>query len=355
MLLAWQNMGIDPMMAMSQGQFGGFNGQGFGMNGMNMSINGGFDGNYPAWNMGMNGDFGANAGFYPPGGYNQQMQHGQANHMQRAQYHNNYNQNRFRGRGNRRGLGRDQQNHAGRSQSNAGMPYTNADPSADRKDTQQGDATAAGHHTESQRLDADPADVLIHPGRQGLLQKAAQEQSADSVTTPKPLEQEETRDQQVHLETVTAEKEGTARQPGKPHRADHLPAEPSTDGDHGRKSSTATMLAAGPSQRDDLLLGDRLGSSAGEAAFQDRMPCRSTDANAVSDVTKLPPLPAASGTKAPGVSGAPTGPKAMREGLPNVGLRGRHGSQANNISSRNGIKPSIPQTPASNVILRPSR
>ena len=122
-------MGMDPM-AMSQGMYGGFGGQGMGMNGMNMGMGfntagqgafgGGFNGQPAAWNTGQDkfnqnayggqagiggGDFGANTGY---GGYNMPPHQGNFNQMHQHQYPNNDFhhghhgqgfQNRGRGRG----------------------------------------------------------------------------------------------------------------------------------------------------------------------------------------------------------------------------------------------------------------
>lgn len=118
---------MDPM-ALSQGMYGGFGGQGMGMNGMNISMGfnagqsafGGFDGQPAAWNAGqdkfnqnaygghatgMGGDFGANAGY---GGYNMPHHHqGNFTQMHQHQYQNNDFQNGYNGQGfHNRGRGR---------------------------------------------------------------------------------------------------------------------------------------------------------------------------------------------------------------------------------------------------------
>ncbi|KAK4692645.1 hypothetical protein P7C71_g4597, partial [Lecanoromycetidae sp. Uapishka_2] len=125
---------MDPSM-MSQGMYGGFGGQGMGMNGMNMGMGfdagqgafgGGFNGQ-PSWNAGQNkfnqnayggqagSDFGANAGSYGAG-YNMPPQHqGNFNQMTHHQnysnndfYHGHHGQG-FQARG--RGRGRGYQNY----------------------------------------------------------------------------------------------------------------------------------------------------------------------------------------------------------------------------------------------------
>ena len=132
--IALPGMGIDPMV-MSQGMYGGFGGQGLGINGMNIGMGynagqsafGGFSGQPAAWNTGhdkfnqnayghatgMGGDFGTNAGY---GRYNVPQHQGNFNQMHHHQYSNNDFQNGYNGPGfqNRgRGRGRGYQN-AGR-------------------------------------------------------------------------------------------------------------------------------------------------------------------------------------------------------------------------------------------------
>jgi len=125
---------MDPTM-MSQGMYGGFGGQGMGMNGMNMGMGfdagqgafgGGFNGQ-PSWNPGQNkfnqnaygghagSDFGANAGTYGAG-YNMPQQHqgnfNQMNHHQsypNNEFHHGQHGQGFQGRG--RGRGRGYQNY----------------------------------------------------------------------------------------------------------------------------------------------------------------------------------------------------------------------------------------------------
>ncbi|KAF1812655.1 hypothetical protein P152DRAFT_458470 [Eremomyces bilateralis CBS 781.70] len=107
--MGMSGMGMNAMN-MPQGMFGNFGAPGMGMNGlsdmnMGMGVGGGFGG----WNeQSMNDDFN-NSGYYP-GGYNQQSHQGHYSQMQHQQFsRNNYhNQNRFHGRGahSHRGYGR---------------------------------------------------------------------------------------------------------------------------------------------------------------------------------------------------------------------------------------------------------
>ena len=127
-ILGMPGMGMDPM-TMSQGLYGGFGGQGIGMNGMNMGMGfnagqgafGGFNGQPAAWNAGQDkfnqnaygghagvgSDFGANTGY---GGYNLPPHQGNFNQMHHHQYPNNdfhhgHHSQGFQNRGRGRGRG----------------------------------------------------------------------------------------------------------------------------------------------------------------------------------------------------------------------------------------------------------
>lgn len=99
-------MGMNAMN-MPQGMFGNFGAPGMGMNGMNMNM--GFNGGFGVWNDQSMDDGFNNSGFYP-GGFDQQSHQGHYAQMQHQQFsRNNYqNQNRFPGRGahSYRGYGR---------------------------------------------------------------------------------------------------------------------------------------------------------------------------------------------------------------------------------------------------------
>ena len=128
---------MDPTM-MSSGLYGGFGGQGMGMNGMNMGMGfdasqGAFGGNFnaqPSWNAGQNkfnqnsyggqtgSDFGANAGSYGTGYNMPQQSQGNFNQMNHHHnypnndFHHGHNGQGFQGRG--RGRGRGYQYYGGR-------------------------------------------------------------------------------------------------------------------------------------------------------------------------------------------------------------------------------------------------
>lgn len=124
------DMGMNPM-AMAQGMYGGYNGQGMGMNGMNSGMGysngqGTYGGYNAAWNggqhnynqnaygghaSGMVGDYGSNAGY---GGYNMPPHQGNFNQMNHRNFPNNEYQNGYHGQSyqNRgRGRGRGYQNY----------------------------------------------------------------------------------------------------------------------------------------------------------------------------------------------------------------------------------------------------
>lgn len=93
--LGMNSMDFSPTM------FGGFNMQGMnpamaGMNGMNMNYGGGY-----GWNGHMGGDFGANAGYYPNGGYNmhQHQQYPNRNFHNQNRFHGPGSAQRGFGRG----------------------------------------------------------------------------------------------------------------------------------------------------------------------------------------------------------------------------------------------------------------
>ena len=126
-------MGMNPM-AMAQGMYGGYSGQGMGMNGMNAGVGyangqgtyGGYNGQPTSWNgaqhnynqnaygghaNGMVGDFGSNAGY---GGYNMTPHQGSFNQMNNRNFPNNEFQNGYHGQGYHprgRGRGRGYQNY----------------------------------------------------------------------------------------------------------------------------------------------------------------------------------------------------------------------------------------------------
>ena len=121
-------------MAMAQGMYGGYNGQGMGMNGMNAGMGyangqgtyGGYNGQPASWNggqhnynqnaygghaNGMVGDYGSNAGY---GGYNMTPHQGNFNQMNHRNFPNNEFQNGHHGQGYQtrgRGRGRGYQNY----------------------------------------------------------------------------------------------------------------------------------------------------------------------------------------------------------------------------------------------------
>jgi len=159
-LIGMTGMNMGPV---SQGMFGGYGGQGVGMNGMagmngmnGMNMGMGYGGGYgTGWNgqQMSSSDFGgANAGYYPGGGYNQSSQghfpH-QMHHQQQQFPKNNYqNQNRFHGQGahQQKGFGRGQQSNFG-SQNQTQGPSQNhmsgqnhISPGQNQPDQQEDDA-----------------------------------------------------------------------------------------------------------------------------------------------------------------------------------------------------------------------
>ena len=200
-------MGMDPM-AMSNGMYGGFGGQGMGMNGMNMGMGfdagqgafGGFNGQPAAWNAGQNkfnqnaygghagmggsgGDFGASAGYggynMPPhqGNYNQMHQHPYPNNDFHQGHHGQGFQNRGRGRGRGyqyagRGRGGYNQNQVsqGNNQTNYEAFHLQIPPQITRRGSPQyGEKQEQPAQSQQDRANADgQQDAKIEDAANGL-------------------------------------------------------------------------------------------------------------------------------------------------------------------------------------------
>lgn len=170
--MSGMGMGMN-LMGMQQGMFGGYGGQDMGMNGMNgMNMGMGYGAGYDGWNgQQMSNDFGAQAGFYPGGGYNQQSHQGHfphQMHQQRYQKHNYQNQNRFQGQGaySQRGHG-----HQGNFGGVAGQGHGNAQS--------QGQNQARGAPNQASLADDDPFSYQLPAGLQG--QRSSQQPSVEST------------------------------------------------------------------------------------------------------------------------------------------------------------------------------
>ena len=207
-------IGLDPM-TMSQGMYGGFGGQGMGMNGMNMGMGfdagqgafGGFNGQPAAWNAGQNkynqnaygghagmsggADFGANTGY---GGYNMPPHQGNFNQMNHHQYPNNDFhhghhgqgfQNRGRGRG--RGYQYAGRGRGGYNQVPQGNNQTNYEQFHQQVPQQQITRRGSPQYGEKQEQPAQSRGEQTNTDSQ---QDAKPQDSTDGLTAEEQLNQE---------------------------------------------------------------------------------------------------------------------------------------------------------------------
>jgi len=364
---------MDPMM-MSQGMFGGFNG-GMAMNSLNMGM--GFDGSYGGWTAGnnamgamggmMNGDFGgANAGYHPSGGYNQQSSSRQGqqhfNQMQNSQQQfphamNNYQQNRFQGnRGGggysqqSRDYGRDRQTsygqYAGRAQQDVGagaQPSSNVDEFG--RDVQKktvpeqtdnaegGDSTAAA----AQKPDSVPVDTQHQANEESLgglgdtqshqnFTDNVNEKSNDDELLPGGVDDEQSLEGKDNVKPAQAEEEELSLQPiAVLTTNDEFLEDPSVQS-ISEPIPLGPAIPAGPASHYlSTGLQDFSGRGRGGMRGFGRGNFRGRGGFGQMynhmEVMSVEPM-------GQGVAGAPTGPKAMRDGQPNTGFRGRAGFQA---------------------------
>ena len=397
-------MGLDPMN-MSQGMYGGFGGQGVGMNGMNVGMGfnagqgafGGFNGQPGAWNTGqdkfnqnaygghangMGGDFGPVAGY---DGYNMPSHQGNFNQMHHHQYPNNDYQSGYNGQGfhNRgRGRGRGFQNAGrGRGGYNQVIPgnQTNYEP-FHHQIPQQLAQQASSHQQISPQVNQQPAaKILQNPQTQqetsvdqADLDKAANEQLAkelepgdaeDVAKTPTNSAQDGNivKESMPAAETTSKAQDQTTvdlpakQEEDKPAAIETFISSERTDlKTHGVNNeigvSSSMMLPPNPviplgpaalysgEQHPDYSSRGRTagrGYHRGTPDYRGGMRGRGSGylANSVAHQPAVmqPHIPTEAPVATPaepkglGVEGAPKAPKALREGLPNTGIRGGRG------------------------------
>ena len=398
-------MGMDPM-AMSQGMYGGFGGQGMGMNGMNMGMGfgagqgayGGFNGQATTWNggqdkfnpnafgsltNGMGGDFGANAGY---GGYNMPQHQGNYGQMHQQQYpHNNF-QNGFTGQGyNQSGRGRGRgYGYTGRGrggygpaiQGNQGKQEKNYEPFHHQVPSQLlpqnlpdqepsvprnisgGDAD----EVENKEAESAPTDHELNPGGEGddaevsttkatepalpdgdvtvqtasshatteipvLSSNGGVTQLADDVR-PAPIETMVSEDRPEQQAVPTQLDEETAISPMTlmpPPNAPTAPLGPAAlyRGDSsqdfaGRGRGGGRGYYRGGAELRGGFRGRGTGFAANGIGAPSSLNGHSIPTTDFPGVVPVEP-------KGLGVEGAPKAPKALREGLPNTGIRGGRG------------------------------
>ncbi len=385
---------------MSQGMFGGFNGQGMGMNGMNMGM--GFDGGYGGWGGqsvmgmgGMNGDFGANAGYYPGGGYNQQSHQGHFNQMHNQQFPNdNYHQNRFhRGQGHsQRGYGHGQGRYAGHGQNNHSQGFKENNSAfhhqlptgfQDRRPSQQPSAEPqelpqteeiiaedkASKEPESLVAGDDSTSEVPKDGHEIIDVRAEDETRTNQQPEIIVQDNDEAQPQDIKPSIETVHDEAMA-DAGPAQEEEALVLHPIATIDsidppvvEADVSPVPAMLPTGPAAAplgpaahftstpaQDFPSRGRGGMRGyGRGGYEFRGPGHRGRGSmhmsatfghfaAAAEYVAVPMQPSSQGV---GVVGAPKGPKAMREGLPNVGFRGRGGFQVSGRGAR-----AVPTGPA---------
>lgn len=346
-LPAFNQMMQNPMAQQAQQMMmGNFGGQGAGMQGMNNMMNmGSMHMNMPqnmSWNQNMGGGF--DAGFYPDGGFNQQGYHGHPN--QRSQYNQNFVQNR-RGRGPRGGgYGRDQRPFAGRSQShvpqafagsaqqydqNHSMPSATLQDDVARGTPSNDESMNSSRHADTGTNDPQTTRADMNKPATNVseadYQDQAQEHSTTQVQTGNASEVHATPDPQQRPNAVQngvpAARDVELTQPQFPAVDTAVNHDFDLEHEtlrHGRSRSHS--FARGSFESRGALRGRGLSRTNGHVP------------NAI-DLTPKPVLPEVKGQ---GVMGAPSGPKAMREGNA-ASVRGRGGNQ---VAGRAAVKPPTP-------------
>ena len=397
-------MGLDPM-TISQSMYGGFGGQGMGINGMNVGMGfntgqggfGGFNGQPGAWNTGqdkfnqnaygghanaMGGDFGPNAGY---GGYNMPSHQGSFNQMHHHQYPNNDYQNGYNGQGfHNRGRGRGRGYHnAGRARGsyNQVMPgnQTNYEPfhhqiphqnvqqaSTQRQLSPQVNQQHSAGNSQNAQTKKTSAD-------QAAVDKAADEQLAKELEPGDTEDGTNTPTNPTHTADVVGESKQTIEAAQKIENQTTVDPQPKQEGeeklaaietfisnDHtepkiipidnenkvlpttmpppspviplgpaalysGEQHLDYTSRARGVGRGFHRGMPDYRGGMRGRGSgyLPNGIVTHSTPGqhNAITELPVVTPVE----PKGLGVEGAPKAPKALREGLPNTGMRGGRG------------------------------
>ena len=374
---------MDPMM-MSQ-MFGGFGGPGMGMNGMNgmnmgMGFNsgqgafGGFNGQTNGWMSGQE-NFNANAfganGAFGQGGFHMPSHQGNFNHMNQQQYPNNdfqqgYNRTGHNPRG-RRGRGGF---HAGRGYGHQNMHQGNPNGSAnhhrngpldattrpqnehaqDVQGVQETQAVSSSAHDGGEANQGDvkpnedePIEASLPDGSKATADDTAGQEAGQAVDVPDSKDvdtigssanlrehqvteevapiapsTDEVEDKPQSIQTFMSEDDHRGRRAYeyKPARHDMsapIPDAPSGPSGRGGHDPSHDQVGWGR--------GSSRGFHTGGPPFRGRGGYHLNDAGALSNPMSssvILPEP-----KVVGVPGAPTGPKALRQGGPNISSRGR--------------------------------
>lgn len=379
-----------------------------GMNGMNgmmgMDFNGGFDG----WNNGqqMGGGFGASSGFFPnDGGYNQSHQghFPQMSHQQQYPKNNFHNQNRFQG-SQRGGYGRGYHNQANGQFHN----QPSIQPSGPPPGAPKGPKAAQGfqsipdafHHQTPHKIQSRQPSLTLSTARQQVVLDSAQRSNeasnsqdantaSDLSPTYKPSDNEtETGsagivNDELMKQEQDARSEVDTQEPTPAQGADtqnncndlmqldyiedpsSIPAENrSRNGgkELGQIDLSVSSLTNSHNQIQDQSYHTGTQSShqyAGRGGFRGGLRGRAGRGGpnwqyhgthgplegmvTTSTATSLSVTIESKGT---GVQGAPKGPKAMREGLPNTGWIGR-GRGGLGAAGRGGVITTVQPAPPS--------
>jgi hypothetical protein len=314
-------MGMNPMdmfTAFGMQGMGGMNPNMMSMNGMNGMMGGmDFNGNNfgggggGGWNgqqMNSGGDYGASSGYYPDGGYNQSSHQGNyPPHMQSHQHNkfsmknSSYNQQQGSFRGSTRGYGRGYHNNQGfhgrsYSQNNTGVsegPPLNAPagPKAMRENTDAYSArNRASSKTGSDQQQASSTDDGVHKDTTSNDDKQ-QVSDVRSQAAEQTRAQQANEDQQPGTEDMTGTPGDTSYDKGKDYfnQTNGTP----TEGQYDQRSYRGGYRGRGEYEA--------RGGWRGRGGFHS---VRTPD---VQPTTPVEPAGV-------GVAGAPSGPKAMREG-----------------------------------------
>ena len=409
-------MGFD-LMSMTQGMYGGYNGQGLGINGMNAGMGftngqgayGGYNGQAASWNTGQNnynqnaygghangmaGDFGSNSGY---GGYNMPQHQGNFNQVHPRQFSNNEFQHGYHGQGfQNRGRGRGRGYHNS-SRGRGGYNQVNSGYQANYESSQHQIPAQTDAKGPDQQQIPDQTQQNGEPQQQQengitLTDGVQAQKTPDEFDMAKELLPGDAEDQIEHLESPKSNVE----MPGPPNETGETSYKPETEAgleskvkdedtvktslvDEDEPSKTSPIEAVVPSEPTGPEVSDVISTvvsvpntamlpppspaiPTGPSAHytHDQLPSfeygirgrgrgyhrgnfdyrggsRGRGSNHLTNghSAHVPNGQVFSGTqvlptthiepKGLGVEGAPTGPKALREGLPNVGVRGGRG------------------------------
>ncbi|KAI9837715.1 MAG: hypothetical protein M1819_006648 [Sarea resinae] len=401
-MMGMPGMNMDPT-AMSQGMYGGFDGQGMGMNGMSMGMGygagqggfGGWDGQPGAWSggqdkfipnsngghaSGMGNDFGAFAGYHPGGGYNLQSRHDNFSQMHHPQYSNNNFQNSFNGQsypprddGSRRqstGNGGQIRNASVHNVEGNDAAFSHQLPVGfDSIDSTQqlahgGEPNAMPKETEKQPTEADQNHIFTGDDEQDTAGSNVAD-APNANTAPSPMNITGQGVQEEEGKSIIAEE---AAKPVPIESVMNTPAAQlngidaqftAPTGTIGMTPPTGPAIPLGPAgfhHADTQPFGGRgRGFTRGyiRGGFDYRGGMRGRGASFLPNGSLIGPhvphsnlptdfpgvVPIA--PKGVGVEGAPKAPKALREGLPNTGLRGGRGAF---MAGRAGFPTAMPPT-----------